>query len=188
MTTDDPQSASAGAAQTSVPLIPAAGLHDGTSADRERPVFTAVITPHRSLGRHGFRLLIALLCIASVVSSLPFVIMGAWPVAGFFGLDLLALYIAFRVSFARASAFEEIILSPLELLLRKVSHRGQRKEWRFNPLWTRLERDVHAEFGVQQLALVSRGQRITVAHELAPEEKAKFGDALGRALADIKRG
>lgn len=156
--------------------------------DYEKPVFSAVITPHRSLGPNGFRLLIALLCLASIVSSLPFVIMGAWPVAGFFGLDLIALYIAFRVSFARAAAFEEIILSPIELLLRKVSHRGRRDEWRFNPLWTRLERDVHAEFGVQKLALVSRGQRVTVAHELPPEERAKFGDALGRALADIKRG
>ncbi|MBX3538100.1 MAG: DUF2244 domain-containing protein [Chelatococcus sp.] len=188
MTSDDVEPASAGAIQTSVPAIPAAGLDGDTGIDRERPVFAAVIKPHRSLGRRGFRLLITLLCIASIVSSLPFVIMGAWPVAGFFGLDLLALYIAFRVSFARASAFEEVILSPIELLLRKVSHRGHRKEWRFNPLWTRLERDIHAEFGVQQLALVSRGQRITLAHELGPAEKAKFGDALGQALAEIKRG
>lgn len=163
-------------------------IRPATAADPERPVFSAVITPHRSLSPGGFRLLIALICLASIIASLPFVIMGAWPVAGFFGLDLLALYIAFRISFARARAFEEVILSPIELLLRKVSHRGRQSEWRFNPLWTRLERDIHAEFGVQRLAIVSRGQSVIVAHELPPDEKAKFGDALGRALAEVKRG
>jgi uncharacterized membrane protein len=155
---------------------------------RERPVFAVIITPHRSLGRESFRLVMTLVCIASIVSSLPFVIMGAWPVAGFFGLDLLALYIAFHVNFARARSFEEVILTPIELLLRKVSHRGQTSEWHFNPLWTRLEREVHHEFGVQRLALVSRGESVTVGHVLNADEKARFGDALGRALADVKRG
>ncbi|MFC7396456.1 DUF2244 domain-containing protein [Chelatococcus sp. GCM10030263] len=164
--------------------VPAAGNVDAS----ERPVFAVIITPHRSLGREAFRLVMTLICIASIVSSLPFVIMGAWPVAGFFGLDLLAIYIAFRVNFARARSFEEVVLTPIELLLRKVSHRGQTSEWRFNPLWTRLEREVHHEFGVQRLALVSRGQSVTVGHVLNADEKARFGDALGRALAEVKRG
>ena len=65
----------------------------------QRPVFDATITPHRSLGQNGFRIVMTLVCLASVISSLPFVLLGAWPVAGFFGLDFLGLYIAFTLIF-----------------------------------------------------------------------------------------
>ena len=96
-------------------------------------MFEALITPHRSLGPRGFRVLMTLVCIVAAVYSLPFVLLGAWPVAGFFGVDLLALYIAFRVSFRDGRAFEEIILTRIELLLRKVTPAGTAREWRFNP-------------------------------------------------------
>lgn len=155
--------------------------------DEER-VFAATITPHRSLGANAFRLVMGLVLLASVVSSLPFVIMGAWPVAGFFGLDLLALYIAFRVSFHRSRAFEEVILTRVQLLLRKVSHRGEAAEWRFNPLWTRLDRDSDPEFGLQRLAIVSRGQRVLIAQALSAPERETFADAFAHALARAKRG
>ena len=87
----------------------------------ERAVFDATITPHRSLGQNGFRIVMTLVCLASVISSLPFVILGAWPVAGFFGIDVLALFVAFHINFRHARAFERIVVSPLEVLLRKVS-------------------------------------------------------------------
>ena len=48
----------------------------------QRPVFDATITPHRSLGQNGFRIVMTLVCLASVISSIPFVVLGAWPVAG----------------------------------------------------------------------------------------------------------
>src|SRR5215204_99991 len=106
----------------------------------ERPVFAAVIRPHRSLGQDGFRIVMTLCCLTMVGASVPFVAAGFWPVGGFFGLDLLALYIAFRVNYRRAKAVEEVVVTRIELLLRQVSHRGHTAEWRFNPLWTKLDR------------------------------------------------
>ncbi|MGI6244388.1 MAG: DUF2244 domain-containing protein [Pseudochelatococcus sp.] len=159
---------------------PAANAPDAT-------LFAARITPHRSMGRQAFRITMTLVCLASVISSLPFVLMGAWPVAGFFGLDLAALYIAFRINFRRAESFEEVWLSRVELLLRKVSHRGIWREWRFNPLWTRLEQTAHVESGVERLAFVSRGERVTVGDALSPHEKASLGTALRDALNEAKR-
>ncbi|WP_134496927.1 DUF2244 domain-containing protein [Microvirga pakistanensis] len=158
-------------------------------ADRfEKPVFTAVIRPHRSLSPQGFRILMILVCLISVVASLPFVIMGFWPVAGFFGLDFLGLFIAFRISYRQGRAFELLELTPIRLLLRKVSDRGETHEWQFNPLWTRLDREVDDEFGLQKLALTSRNQRVVIARDLSPEERETFADAFGRALSDVKRG
>src|ERR671916_1937374 len=137
----------------------------------EEPVFSAVIRPHRSLSPQGFRIVMALLCVISVVASLPFVIMGFWPVAGFFGLDFLGLYIAFQISYRQGRSFELLELTPVRLMLRKVSHRGETREWRFNPLWTRLDREVDDEFGLQELTLTSRGEHVVVAHDLSPPER-----------------
>jgi len=155
----------------------------------EQPVFTAVIQPHRSLGPSGFRIVMTLCCLAMVGASIPFIVLGFWPVGGFFGLDVLALYVAFRVNYSRGRSFEEVVLTPIELLFRRVTHRGQSREWRLNPLWTKLERgEADEEFGLQHLALVSRGERIVIARELSPSEREDLAEALGRALADVKRG
>jgi uncharacterized membrane protein len=154
----------------------------------EQPVFAAVIRPHRSLGREGFRILMTLCCLATVGASMPFIVVGYWPVGGFFVLDLAALYVAFRVNYRRAESFEEVILTPIELLFRRVTHRGEEREWRFNPLWTKLDRENDEDFGLQKLALVSRGERLLIAGDLSPPERESLADALGKALADVKRG
>jgi uncharacterized membrane protein len=152
-----------------------------------QPVFSAVITPHRSLGKNAFRLVMTLVCLATVVSSLPFIILRAWPVAGFFGLDLLALYVAFRVNFHQAKAVEEVVVTRIEVLLRKVTHRGVATEWRFNPAWTKLERIEDEDYGMLALSLVSRGQSVSIAQALSPAERESFAIALSHALAEARR-
>jgi uncharacterized membrane protein len=155
----------------------------------ERPVFAAVIRPHRSLGRESFRRVMTLFCLASIAASIPFLALGFWPVAGFFGCHVLALYIALRVNFRAGQSFEELELTRLHLLFRMVGPRGEAREWRFNPLWTRLAReDEDQEFGLQRLALISRGERVVIARDLSPPERESLAEALGRALSDVKRG
>ena len=151
-------------------------------------LFSTRLRPHRSLSRKQVRVLLAGIGAVSLVATLPFVIMGAWPVAGFMGLDVLAVYFAFRASFRSARAYEDVRVTTMELLLAKVSPRGVRAEWRFNPSWVRLERETHEEFGTQRLDLVSRGRRVEVAGFLGPDAKAGFADRLSRALAEARRG
>jgi uncharacterized membrane protein len=151
-------------------------------------LFAARLHPHRSLSRRQVRLLLGLVALVSTAATLPFVLMGAWPVAGFMGLDVLAISFAFKASFRSARAYEDVRVTVLELLLAKVNPRGRRAEWRFNPSWVRLEKKVHEEFGMQRLDLVSRGSRIEVAGFLGPDEKADFADKLTRALSEARRG
>lgn len=165
-----------------------AAIDEAGEAVADRPVFDATITPHRSLGRNGFRLVMTLVCVSSVVSSIPFIVLGAWPVAGFFGIDVLALFVAFHVNFRHARAFERVIVTPLEVLLRKVSHQGREAVWRSNPAWTKLERQDDEDYGLLRLSLVSRGRSVPVAAALSPAEREGFADALGAALASAKRG
>lgn len=154
----------------------------------EPTIFSAVITPHRSLGRTGFVVLMAIFGGISFISGMVFLIAGAWPVFGFFGLDVALLYWAFRLNYRRADAYEEVTVTPSALTVRKVSHRGLVREWALNPLWVRLEKVSHEEFGIERLLLVSRGKQLVIAHFLGPDEKASFARELGAALGEAKKG
>src|SRR5882757_965282 len=154
----------------------------------EPKLFSARLTPHRSLNRTGFLVLMGFLSVVSFVAGVAFWMMGAWPVFGFFGLDVLLIYWAFKVNFRRAKATEEISVTSSELRVRRVSHRGHVVEWVLNPLWVQLDQKTHAEFGIEKLYLVSRGRRVSVASFLGADEKASFAKALSAALQAAKRG
>jgi uncharacterized membrane protein len=151
-------------------------------------LFSALLTPHRSLNRTGFLVLMGFLSVVSFATGIAFLLMGAWPVFGFLGLDVLVIYWAFRVNFRRAAATEEITVTPLELRVRRVSHRGHVAEWVLNPLWVQLDQKIHAEFGIERLYLVSRGRRVSIGNFLGADEKASFAKALLAALQTAKRG
>ena len=151
-------------------------------------LFSALLTPHRSLNRTGFLVVMAFVSVVSFAAGIAFLLMGAWPVLGFFGLDVIAIYWAFRINFRRARASEEILVTPSELRLRRISHRGQVMEFVLNPLWVQLDRKTHAEYGIEKLYLVSKGRRIAIAGFLGPDEKASFANALAAALQAARRG
>jgi uncharacterized membrane protein len=154
----------------------------------EPTLFSAIITPHRSLTDTGFLAVMGLIGGISFIGGLVFFLIGAWPVVGFLGLDVLLVYWAFRVNYRAAAAFEQVTLTPSELRLRRVSHRGAVAEWSMNPLWTRLDRETHEEFGLLRLFLVSRGRRFSIAGFLSPNERETFAAALSVALGEAKRG
>src|ERR1700710_2983391 len=154
----------------------------------EPALFSAQLKPHRSLNRTGFLVLMGFLTAVSFAAGVAFTLMGAWPVFGFFGLDVVVVYWAFRVNFRRAQAVEEITITPSELRVRRVSHRGHAVEWVLNPLWVQLDQKTHAEFGIERLYLVSKGRHIAIASFLGPDEKASFAKALTEALQAARRG
>ncbi|HZT27800.1 MAG TPA: DUF2244 domain-containing protein [Pseudolabrys sp.] len=159
------------------------------NADTLEPtIFSAVLKPHRSLGSLGFWILIDGYGLVSFAAGVAFFLMGAWPIVGFLGLDVLLLYWAFRLNYRHAAAYEEVKVTPAALTVRKVSHRGIVREWTLNPLWVRLEKVVHQEFGIERLFLVSRGRELSIGSFLGPDEKASFAKALAGALSEAKRG
>jgi uncharacterized membrane protein len=163
-------------------------MTSGNAHTAEPALFSAVITPHRSLSGAGFLVLMTAVGLVSFAAGIVFLMLGAWPVFGFFGLDVLLIYWAFRISYRRALAYEEVMVTPCELRIRKVSHRGKVTEWSLNPLWVRLDRDTDAEFGIERLFVVSRGRRLPIAGFLSPPEKESFAAALGAAIGEAKRG
>jgi uncharacterized membrane protein len=154
----------------------------------EPTLFSAIITPYRSLSGTGFVIVMLLFGLVSFAAGVFFLTLGAWPVLGFFGLDVLLLYWAFRLNYREAAAYEEVYVTPSELRMRQVSRRGEVREWTLNPVWARLDREMHEEFGLQGLFLVSHGKRLSIASFLGPREKESFANALAAALGAARRG
>ncbi|THD48715.1 MAG: DUF2244 domain-containing protein [Bradyrhizobium sp.] len=161
-------------------------MDDGPVAD-EAPLFAVRLSPRRSLTLAGARRVMVATFIASTLISLPFYLIGAWPIVSFLGLDVALLWLAFRASFRAARAYEDFRLTYLELQLARGSADGARREWRFNPAWVTLERAEDAA-AAQRLALRSGGRRLEIAAFLGAHEKHAFGGALARALGEARRG
>ncbi|MCO5132611.1 MAG: DUF2244 domain-containing protein [Xanthobacteraceae bacterium] len=154
----------------------------------EPELFSACLVPHRSLSRKGFTVLMAVISVVNFAAGMIFLFKGAWPVLGFFLLDVLAIYWAFRINFRDARTTEEISITASELRVRRTDYRGAATEWVFNPLWVRLDRTVHQEYGIERLCLVSRGRSLAIAQCLGPDEKSSFASALANALQAARRG
>ena len=163
-------------------------MHTDNGDELEPTIFSATLTPHRSLGRVGFLILIVLFGLVSFITGMLFLVLGAWPVFGFFGLDVLLLYWAFRLNYRHAEAYEQVTVTCSELRVRKVSHLGGVREWVLNPLWVQLDKSEIEDFGINRLFLISRGKKLSIASFLGPDEKADFAKELGKALNEARRG
>ncbi len=149
--------------------------------------FDAVLHPHRSLPPTGFVIFMIVLAGISFLAGLAFLYMGAWPVFGFFGLDVLLVYFAFRLNYRSGRAYQTVQLSATDLLVRDIDPRGRERSWRFEPTWLRVDLD-DPPGPRSPLALCSHGGTLVIGAFLTPEEKQDFAQALRGALRDWRAG
>lgn len=150
------------------------------------PIFSAVLRPYRSLSPRGFVLVMLALVSCSFTAGLAFWSMGAWPVVGFFGLDILLVQLAFRANYRQARAFEEIAVFRDRMWVKRTTARGDTSTADFNPYWARIEVERHPEAGVTRVTIASHGKRLDVAGFLGPWERESFASALMAALAEAR--
>jgi len=153
----------------------------------DKPVFDAVIHPHRSLGPQGFRALFYVVLAANAVIAIVLVSLGGWPVLGFLGLDILLVYLAFRMSYAQTRAFERVTVDGDALVVERVDQKGARREWRFPAYWVSVWYEGDEELGVSTVTLRSHGRALEIGGFLSPFERKDFADALRAALHDARR-
>jgi uncharacterized membrane protein len=112
--------------------------------------------------------------------------MGAWPVVGFFGLDIFLVQLAFRLNYRAARAYEEVEITRESLTVRKVTASGKMREFGFNPYWARLEIDRSPDSLISRLSIASHGRRLDIASFLGPNERESFADAFSAALSRVR--
>ncbi|MDH3664060.1 MAG: DUF2244 domain-containing protein [Alphaproteobacteria bacterium] len=151
-------------------------MTDGTARSSTPPTFQVVLYPNRSLGSTGFAVLMGLIVLVSALVGAGFALVGAWPVTGFLGLDVLLLYLAFRWNFRDAARADFIRLDDQGLSVRRIAPNGRREEWRFETAW------VQVVVEERRLLLRSHGRELVLGAYLTKEERASLADALKEAI------
>ncbi len=145
--------------------------------------WSITLTPHRSLTREGFVALIAIVAFVNLAVGVTFFLIGAWPVIGFAGLDVLAILWAFRRNFADGQRFEQIVAEDDVLTLSRVATDGMCENIAFNRRWVNvdLEFDEPREL-TGKLFLRSHGKAHEIASFLGAEERESLAMTLRRAI------
>ena len=160
---------------------PETGPDSGTDAI----LFSAVLHPAASLSGRGFCVLMVAMCGVSFAAGYAFVTVGAWPALGFFGLDILLVYIAFRVSYRRARRYETVRLTANQLAVEKIDPNGRTRRWEFQPYWLRVAIDYSPRYN-SALTLNSHGRSVEIGAFLTPQERRDVARALKVELGRLR--
>jgi uncharacterized membrane protein len=145
-------------------------------------LYQSELSPHRSLPPCGFAAVMAVLAGASLIMSIGCICLGAWPVTGFFGLDVGLVYLAFRLSYRSANLREILRLTQADMIVERIGVHGERRRWRFEPAWLRLVFE-EPDPDTNRLMLVSHGKSLALGAFLAPEQRRNLYRELSDALA-----
>lgn len=152
-----------------------------TDTPSDPVLFSATVAPHRSLPPRGLTWIMAILIGFCCCCSIGFVLAGAWPVTGFFGLDIALLYLAFRISYRRARQTETLRLTQDAFDVERRSVRGELRRWRFEPAWLRVTLEEE-EGGRGRLRLGSHGKSVAVGTFLTTDERQSLAASIKSAL------
>ena len=151
----------------------------------DRPLFLAELRPAAAMSLKGFHIVMGVSAAVLLILSLGFFLAGAWPVVGFFGLDLALLYLAFRISYKRGKAREILAFRRDEVTLTRLSPQGVTDTDRFQPYWLRAVLEEAPAQG-KILTLRSHGRAVEIGRFLAPDEKESLAEKLNEELARLK--
>ena len=146
----------------------------------------AVITPHRSLSERGFIVLISVVTVANCCSAAVFIYMGAILVPFFLGLDVLAVIVAFMVSFRAARRVERVTITAREVVVTHETPSWRRVVWESPTAFTRVATETEDDRMVG-LRLALSGKQVAVAQALSPRERGEFAQALQQAIWEARR-
>lgn len=148
------------------------------------PAWSITLTPHRSLSREGFIVLMVIMVAINLVGGLFFLVAGAWPILGFMGLDVLLLWWAFHKNYADARRAERIVVLGDQVTLHRLSAKGHSEALEFNRRWLRVELEFdEAREIVGRLLLSYRGAMTEIGSFLGADERRSLSKALRQALA-----
>ena len=151
------------------------------TSEQAETLFERVLLPHRSLPSRNFHLLMGMLFLVSLAVGIGFVSIGAWPVVGFFGLDVVLVYLAFRLNYRSARQSETIRLAGDVFSVERISVRGERRLWRFQPFWVRVILEERPGQSTR-LLITSHSRALVIGDFVAPAIRRELASTIRDAL------
>jgi uncharacterized membrane protein len=155
-----------------------------SAADSAGPTvyFERLLQPHRSLPPLGFHIVMAVLGVISFAMGVGFLMLGAWPVCGFFGLDVALVYLAFRINYRGARLRELLRLTEGSFAVERTGIKGERRHWDFQPYWLRVTLEERGDES-NRLLVTSHGKSLVLASFLGAEQRRTLAGDIREALA-----
>ena len=141
----------------------------------------AVLRPNRSLSKHAFEIVFLSLVVVNAAVAIAFIARGAFPVAGFLGLDVLGFWLAFKLNYKSAQAEEHVRIAPAQIHVARKSAKGDVEHWVLNPAWARVDVDRVS------VRVLSGGWQMRLGRFLSPAERTALARSLDDALWRAKR-
>ena len=143
--------------------------------------FDGTLTPNRSLSPKAFAIVMAIVVAMSFLAGLSFVSMGAFPVIGFFGLDALAIWFAFRLSFRALKQQTRVRVTAQQIDLAHEQPGRSPRTAKLPTAFTRVRLD-YPDRRPSELKLAYRDQAWVIGRFLTPAERKTLKEALERAI------
>lgn len=149
-------------------------------------LFTTELRPNRSATPGAVHRLALILCVILIPAGMIFIYVGAWPVFGFLGLELVALIVLLKLHHRRGYMVERIVLTAEDLSVERLDPWGRRQCWSFQRHWVQVNLE-NADDLNGNLELRSHGKALTIGAFLTPPERSEAASTLRRALLNVCR-
>jgi uncharacterized membrane protein len=154
--------------------------------ERDETIYLdAVLTPNRSLSERGFAIGMAIVAVVFFLTGLMFWSMGAVPILGFFGLDMFAIWLAFRLSFRKLEVQTQVTVTARSIRLHHRDAKGRIREAEVPSAFARVELDEPVT--TNSWLRIEHGRKAwVIGRFLTPDERKAFAGALRKALKDAR--
>lgn len=154
-------------------------------ANSDAKTFDAILYPNRSLPNTGFIAVMTIIIGVNFFTGLYFYTLGAWPVIGFCGLDVVLVWLAFKMSYRQGRLRERVRVTEDDMWVSRITPSGHETRWHLQPTWTRvfIERPIGHE---SQVRVTSKGRTLILGAFLSPQERGRFAQALSTALGEAR--
>jgi uncharacterized membrane protein len=147
----------------------------------EPTLFEAVLTPHRSLSLRGLGYVLGFLGVVSLGVTTMFWYLGAWPIAGFNGGEMLVAAALLRTHARSRRAREVLLLSESGMRVLFFDQDGGKRERYLPSGWLNVVIEER-QGRVPGLVLTTHGRRLEVARMLGEAEKRDLAETLRDVL------
>ena len=144
------------------------------------------LSPNVSSRITTIRWILTLFGATCVALGVIFAVLGAQPVLGFMGVEIILLGAAYRFSIRNTRMAEQLTLSSRHLIFRRIDRNGNISITNFEPHWLKVELFKVKGFS-KHVIIASKGRARKVGAFLDPKEQLKLSNTLEQALTTLRR-